>query len=92
MNFVQWASMIAWSSSRRMSIKTSKVAASDQAQFPIPAVTEGLTANDEDFVVHQGRIARGLLAAFQEDVPLRVQSKFADVALLAGQRPDDRFS
>ena len=66
--------------------------ASDQAQFSIPAVTEGLCANDEDFVVHQGRIARGLLAAFQEDVPLRVQSKFADVALLAGQRPDDRFS
>ena len=67
-----------------MSIKTSKVAASDQAQFPIPAVTEGLTANDEEFVVHQAGIARSLLAVLHEDVPLRVKSKFAAVAFLVG--------
>ena len=84
MNSVQWASMIAWSSSRRISIQTSKVFASDQAQFSIPAVTEGLSANDEDFVVHQARIDRGLLAVLLENVPLGLQSKFADVALLVG--------
>ena len=45
------------------------VGANDQAQFPVLVVTEGTTATDEEFVVHQPQLASRLLAALHENDP-----------------------